>query len=85
MNNHRVIITTYVESTKRHPQQKGDSIEESQAQTIWPRTPKAHGYDRKAQLLAYAKELRNSNSRHLDCPTTYSTSKSKVHAFFYAV
>lgn len=82
--NHRVIIATYVESAKRHPRPKRDSmIKRVKLKPVCtkPQIAKTHGYDRRAQLLAYAKELRNSNSRHLDCPTTYSSSKSKVRNF----
>ncbi|KAL8125230.1 hypothetical protein AgCh_012782 [Apium graveolens] len=69
-------MTTYVESTKRHPRTKRDVKLKPFCNK--PRTTaKTHGYDRRAQLLAYAKEMRNLNPRHLDCPTTYSSSESK--------
>ncbi|KAK1384399.1 hypothetical protein POM88_022134 [Heracleum sosnowskyi] len=78
-NNHRVIIATFVESTKRLPRPKRDGVKRVELKPFCnkPQNAKPHGYDRKAQLLAYAKQLRNSNPPHLNCPTTHSSSKSK--------
>lgn len=43
-----------------------------------PRTAKARGYDRRAQLLAYSQELRNADSQQVQWPKNGSRPKPKV-------
>ncbi|TMW99252.1 hypothetical protein EJD97_002846 [Solanum chilense] len=61
-----VIISVYVESSSTIDPHKFDELKRSQAnEFLWSSkgTTRTKGYDRHAQLLAYAHELRHDNTK----------------------
>lgn len=87
-----VIITVYVESpspsnTQIPHRSNTDPIKKIKPKPTKSNNPptssKARGYDRRAQLLAYAQELRNSNSQKLQLTKNGSRSKPKVYIYIY--
>ncbi|GMH17428.1 hypothetical protein Nepgr_019269 [Nepenthes gracilis] len=60
-----VIIKVYVELPTSHSRRQDDSIKRlKRSSNSWnPRTEGSSGYDRRAQLLAHVRELRNSISQ----------------------
>ncbi|KAK6774254.1 hypothetical protein RDI58_029493 [Solanum bulbocastanum] len=71
-----VIISVYVESSSTIDPHKFDQLKRSQANEFLSRpkgTPRTKGYDRHAQLLAYAHELRHDNST----PPQFSSNNTK--------
>ncbi|XP_048331830.2 uncharacterized protein LOC107435013 isoform X1 [Ziziphus jujuba] len=85
-NNMDVIITVYVESpsplnTQIPHGSNTDHIKKIKPKPTKSKNPstssKAQGYDRRAQLLAYAQELRNSNPQKLQWTKNGSRSKAK--------
>lgn len=79
-----VIITVYVESPRRQSPLRTAALEKSKAKSVPKKlqTARKRGHDRRAQLLAYARELRNGpnggTSREVQCPRNNSTAKPKV-------
>ena len=62
-NDHGVVITVYVESsTSRSKKQSDQTTKKTQPQTHFrrPGTAATQGYDRRAQLLAYSRQLRHA-------------------------
>lgn len=80
--NKEVIITVYIESSSPpppppiHVQQKGATKKSKPV-------PKTGGYDRRAQLLAYAKELRNADTKQPQWPKNTPNPRHKVSVIFY--
>lgn len=88
-----VLISVYVESPSPLPSPSNTQIRRRITPTtdpikkISPKPPssknnpptaKARGYDRRAQLLAYARELRNADSKQVQWPRYGSRPKPKV-------
>ncbi|KAL6504904.1 hypothetical protein OROHE_023662 [Orobanche hederae] len=61
-----VIISVYIESKNLKSNQKTDPINPKPLCSK-PRVSKTRGYDRRAQLLAYANELRHANAHQEQC------------------
>lgn len=76
-----VIISVYVESSSTiNSQYRVDQLKRTQANEV-KGTTRTRGYDRRAQLLAYAHKLRHDNSTHpQDC--TFKQ-KQKVNSYSY--
>ncbi|KAB1205399.1 hypothetical protein CJ030_MR7G010660 [Morella rubra] len=78
-----VIITVYVESPRRQSPLRTAALEKSKPKSVPKKlqTARKRGHDRRAQLLAYARELRNGpnggTSREVQCPRNNSTAKPK--------
>ncbi|KAK4276777.1 hypothetical protein QN277_014885 [Acacia crassicarpa] len=77
-----VMITVYVESSTTRSRKPSDPAKKSKShpQIKRPRTSQSQGYDRRALLLAYSRQLRNtaSESKDVQVPTTQkSRHKSK--------
>ncbi|KAG6602066.1 hypothetical protein SDJN02_06812, partial [Cucurbita argyrosperma subsp. argyrosperma] len=71
----RVIITVYVESPRKQSNkshQNPISINKNSHPNAHPKAPKSRGYDRRAELLAYSRELRNVDSATTHLPKTKS-------------
>ncbi|KAI5668539.1 hypothetical protein M9H77_18392 [Catharanthus roseus] len=64
-----VIIKFYVETSRLRPQQRKENIQKSTHLVILPsssklqNTTRTQGYDRRAELLTYAQNLRNANAQ----------------------
>lgn len=71
-NTNGVVIKVYVESVTTRSE---DPIKKTK--------PYPHGYDRRAQLLAHSRKLRNEGSENVPLPTNQSQTitKSKVSSF----
>lgn len=76
-----VIISVYVEAPKvqnnNKSHQNPNPLKNINPKSAPPKTPKSKGYDRRAQLLAYSRELRNLDSSMTQLPK----SKSKARNF----
>lgn len=70
---HGVTITVLVESSTVRSHRKPDQIKKSS---------RTHGYDRRAQLLAYSRELRYAHSHKIELPIWNSRRKPKVSSYF---
>ncbi|KAL3839969.1 hypothetical protein ACJIZ3_024560 [Penstemon smallii] len=77
MQNKGVIINVYIESSK--PNQRNDPIKKINPNSIsfQPRFYRTQGYDRRAQLLAYAQELRHANAQQIQWPSKNSRPNHK--------
>ncbi|CAK9171720.1 unnamed protein product, partial [Ilex paraguariensis] len=75
----KVIITIYIESLTIRSNQRSDSIRRIKPNPLSskPKNERARGYDRRAQLLAYAQELRHANSRQSEGSMKGSKPKHK--------
>ncbi|KAJ9146351.1 hypothetical protein P3X46_028630 [Hevea brasiliensis] len=66
-NSNRVIISLYVESPRKCSHQKTGDLNNKAKQNLLfrrPQSTKTKCYDRRAELLAYARELRDSAACH---------------------
>ncbi|CAN4094158.1 unnamed protein product [Withania somnifera] len=76
-----VIISIYVESSSTiDSQYRFDQLKRTQANEFVSRpkgTARTRGYDRRAQLLTYADELRHANTTHPQCTSHNSKPKHK--------
>ncbi|KAK9271432.1 hypothetical protein L1049_027023 [Liquidambar formosana] len=74
-----VIITVYVESPIIRSHERKDPLKRIKPHPFAQRPPTARtrGYDRRAQLLAYARELRDASSQQLQWPKNNSRAKPK--------
>lgn len=76
-----VIISVYVESPTLRSSQM-DPAKKSKPKSISiskkPKTTRTRGYDRRAQLLTYARELRNSDSQEVQWPRKNLRPKPKL-------
>lgn len=85
-----VVITVYEESvTPRSRKQSQDPIKKTKPHPHFTRpraAPTTHGYDRRAQLLAHSRQLRNyaaSQKVPIPLPTIQSQTKSKVSSLWF--
>jgi len=80
-----VIISVYVESPTLRSSQM-DPVKKSKPKSISiskkPKTTRTRGYDRRAQLLTYARELRNSDSQEVQWPRKNLRPKPKNWKWF---
>ncbi|XP_062101221.1 uncharacterized protein LOC133807089 [Humulus lupulus] len=80
-----VIITVHVEQPWPWPRKEAGDIpfkKSAKSKLIFPpnqQKTKTRGYDRRAQLLAYAQQLRKSDSKQLQWPKNGSKPKHKVN------
>lgn len=78
-NKNGVIITVHVESRNlRSDRRKNDPIKNPNKVSLTNRVVQTRGYDRRAQLLAYAQKLRHANAKQLPLPT-FKNSKPKLN------
>ncbi|KAI3460610.1 hypothetical protein Pfo_017273 [Paulownia fortunei] len=78
-NNKGVTINVYIESRNLRSDHKTDPIKKINPNLLssQPRVSKTRGYDRRAQLLAYAQELRHANAQEVEWPFKNSRRKQK--------
>ncbi|KAK6115547.1 hypothetical protein DH2020_007816 [Rehmannia glutinosa] len=86
-NSRGVIINVYIESTNLRSNQKTDPIKKINPKLLSskPRVFKTRGYDRRAQLLAYAQELRHANAQQQQWPFKNSRRNPKKWRWLFPV
>lgn len=81
-----VIISVYVESPKtQSPQRTVADVKKTKPKKSVSKKPQAarkRGYDRRAHLLAYARDLRNAGPQEVQRPRNNMRSMPKVIKFF---
>lgn len=72
-----VIISVYVESPTRQSTERPVAGKKTHPKSVSRRlqTPRKRGYDRRAQLLDYARDLRNADPQEVEQPEKTSRSK----------
>ncbi|KAJ1439201.1 hypothetical protein SESBI_02572 [Sesbania bispinosa] len=79
-----VVITVYVESSRTRSSKLSEGPMNQTTKPYPPfktlQTAGTHGYDRRAQLLAYSKQLRNEGSKKVQVQLPHNESRPKTKA-----